>query len=69
MRDARRDVRRDVKESLTHKATILCEQVIRQIGLILSDAICDMQDLPTGKQFFHVLYRIASRLVSSHKKI
>jgi hypothetical protein len=48
MRDVRRDARRDVKESLTHKVTISCEQVLRQIGLILSDAICEMQDLPYG---------------------
>jgi hypothetical protein len=34
---------RDVKESLTHKVTISCEKVLRLIGLILSDAICEMR--------------------------
>jgi hypothetical protein len=66
MRDARRDARcetrcekRDetrcdfhVKELLTHKVAISCEKVLRKLGLILTDAICNF------------CVKIASRLVS-----
>jgi hypothetical protein len=41
-----------MKELLTHKVAISCKKVLRKLGLILTDAICDF------------CVKIASRLVS-----